>query len=87
MCYYFNNIIKTDLDNILIDERSYENILVYNISYKSLINSKSFRIRFNKTYGFIRVYDATRYLVLFGSEKYDQISYKCKKWHYIYNFS
>ena len=33
-CYYFDDIIKTedfDLDDILIDEKSYENILVYNI--------------------------------------------------------
>ena len=43
-CYYFDNIIKTedfDLENILIDEKSYENILVYNISCKSLIVAKS----------------------------------------------
>ena len=35
--YYFDGMIKTedfDLDNILIDEKSYETILVYNISYK-----------------------------------------------------
>ena len=33
---YFNEIIKTedfDLHNVLIDEKSYENVLVYNISY------------------------------------------------------
>ena len=39
-CYYFNDIIKTEdfnLDNISIDKKSYENILVYNISYKNLI--------------------------------------------------
>ena len=33
-CYYFDDIIKIedfDLDDILIDETSYENILVYNI--------------------------------------------------------
>ena len=32
---YFNDIIKSediDLDNILIDEKSYENILAYNVS-------------------------------------------------------
>ena len=29
-----------DLDNILIDEKSYENILVYNNSYKILIGAK-----------------------------------------------
>ena len=50
-----------------------ENILVYNISYKSLIDSKSLRIRFDKIDGFIRVCDGAIYLVLFGSEKYDFI--------------
>ena len=33
-CYYFDNKIKLegfDLDNTLIDERSYKNYLVYNI--------------------------------------------------------
>ena len=54
-------------------EKSYENILVYNISYKNLIGTKSLCIRSNKINGFIRVYDGTRYLVLFGAEKYDFI--------------
>ena len=74
--HYFDEIIKIedfDLDSILIDEKSYENILVYNILYKSLIDYKTLRIRLNKIDGFIRVYDGTRYLVLFGSEKYDSI--------------
>ena len=74
-CYYFHDIIKIEdfsLDNILIDEGSYENILVYNISYKNLI-AKPLRIRFDKKDGFIRVYDGSRYLVLFGREKYDSI--------------
>ena len=76
MCYYFNDIIKIedfDLGNILIDEKSYKNILVYNISYKHLIVSKPLCIRFNKIDGFIRIYEGIRYLVLFGSEKYDSI--------------
>ena len=62
-----------DLDNILIDEKSYKNILSYNISYKSLSDHKPLRIRVDKIDVFIRVYDGTRYLVLFGSEKYDSI--------------
>ena len=41
--------------------------------YKSVIDSKPLRIRLNKIDGFIRVYDGTRYLVLFGSEKNDYI--------------
>ena len=34
-CYYFDDIIKLedfDIENILIDEKSQENILIYNIS-------------------------------------------------------
>ena len=63
MCYYFDEIV---------DEKSYKNILVYNVSYENLI-AKPLLIRFDKTDGFIRVDDKTRYLVLLGSEKYDSI--------------
>ena len=71
-----NDIIKIedfDVYNILIEEKPYENILVYNISYRCLIDSKALPIKFNKIDGLIRVYDGTRYLVLFASEKYDSI--------------
>ena len=61
-----------NLDNILIDEKSFQNISVDNISYKNLI-SKPLLIRSGKADGFITGYDGTRYLVLFGSEKYDSI--------------
>ena len=69
-CYYFDDIIKLgdfDLHNILIDEKLYENILVYNISYKILVSDKSLRITFHKIDGFITVYYGTRYLVLFAA--------------------
>ena len=39
-----------------------------------LIGAKPLRIRFDKVDGFIRVYDETRYLALFGPEEYDTIS-------------
>ena len=45
--YYFDDIIKIedlDLDNNLIDEKSCENNLVYNILSKSLIDFKPLRI-------------------------------------------
>ena len=74
--YYFDDIIKFedfDFDNILIDEKSHENILIYNFSYKTLIDVKPLRIRFDKIDGFIRIYDGNRYLVLFGLQKYDAI--------------
>ena len=57
-CYYLEDIIKNeefDIDNILIDEKFYKNILVYNISYKSLIAAKPLGIRFDKIDGFILV--------------------------------
>ena len=38
-----------------------------------MIAAKPLSIRFNKEDGFIRVYDETRYVVLFGPEKYDAI--------------
>ena len=37
-----------DLVDILIDEKLHENILIYDISYKTLIVSKPLRIRFDK---------------------------------------
>ena len=63
-CYYFDDIIRLsdfNLDNILIDEKSYENILIYDISYKTKIGSKPLRIRLNKIDGIMRIYDGTRY--------------------------
>ena len=73
MFYYFNDIIKLEdfvIDNMLIDEKSHKNILIFDILCKTLICSKPSLIRFNKIDGFIRIYDETKYLTLFGSEKY-----------------
>ena len=99
--YYFDDIIKLedfDTDNILINKKSLENILIYKISYKTLIDLKPLRNRFNKIDGFIRTYDEIRYLTLFGPQKYDVIYdrirlkakkfqspiLKVKKWRHIY---
>ena len=65
MCYYFEDIIKLedfDLDNLSVDEKAHEYILIYDISYKTLID----RIRFFKIDGFIRIYNGTWYLTLFN---------------------
>ena len=55
---------------ILLDEKPYENILIYKILSKTLVDAKSLRLKLNKVDGLIGVYDGTRYLVLFGPEKY-----------------
>ena len=70
-CYYFDDIIEIedfDLDNILIDEKSYEFFLVYNILFKSVFDSKPSRVRFDKIDELMRVCDRNKYLVLFGSK-------------------
>ena len=44
MCYYIYDIIKIedfDFGNILKDEKSCENTLVYNILFKNLVSSKT----------------------------------------------
>ena len=50
---------------------------------KILIGTKPMLLRFDKAKGFIRVYDGSRYLVLFVPEKYDAIynrsRYRSKK--------
>ena len=79
--YYLYDTIKLEdfnCDNILIDEKSHENILIYGIAYKTLIGPKPLRIRFDKIDGFITIYDRTKYLKLFHSEKYDAIYNKIR---------
>ena len=53
--------------------KNHKNILIYNISYKTFMGSKSLRISFGEIDGFIRIYDGIRYLVLFGHLWYDEI--------------
>ena len=75
LLFWWHNKIKDfDVNSILIDEKSHDNTLLYNVSYKTLIGTKPLFIRFDKMNGFIRVYDGTRYLVLFKHEKYYVIS-------------
>ena len=69
-CYYFDDMIRDlhiDFDNILLDEKSYknryENILIYDISYKIFMVAKPLRIMFDKISGFIKIYDGIKYLI------------------------
>ena len=50
----------------------YLSYFVWNFGIKPLL------IKFNKIDGFLRVYDGTRYLVLFGPEKYDTVYNKIR---------
>ena len=64
--YYFDDIFKIkdfNFDNFLMDEKSYEYSLIYDISYKILIGAKPLHIGFHAVDEFIRVYDGNTYLV------------------------
>ena len=43
---------------------------IYDVLYKTLIGAKCLRIMLDKVDGFVRDYNGTKYLVIFGPEKY-----------------
>ena len=49
------------LDNILIDQKSYETILIYDVAYKNPYGVKPARIIFYKVDGYIIKYAKTRF--------------------------
>ena len=49
--YHFDDIVTVkdiDLRDVLLDEKSEKNILIYDISYKTFMGSKPLRIRFDE---------------------------------------
>ena len=75
-CFSFDDIMRvTDIDfiDILLDRKSYENILTFDISYKTFMGAKALPIQFEKIDRFIKTYDGIRYLVLFAPERYNAI--------------
>ena len=80
--YYFDDKVEIedfDFDIIWLDGESYENNLIFDISYNTLIDAKPFRIMLDDVDGLIRYYDGTKYLALFDLENddsfYDRIRY------------
>ena len=69
MCCYFDDIMRVlniHFSDILLDKKSYENILFYNISYKTFMGAKSWRIWFEKidSLKFMMELDIQCYLIL-----------------------
>ena len=62
-----------DFDNTLIDKKLHEDVFIFEISYKNLISAKPLHNRFYQVDGFIKVYNGSRFLVLFRIKKYDAI--------------
>ena len=68
-CYYFDDLIKIEVFTFVNNSLN-GNILVHDISYKTLFGSKLLRVIFDELDGFITVYEEIRYLKLLASEKY-----------------
>ena len=58
---------------ILLEGKSHENNLIYNVLYKSFVVGKPLRISFDKIDKYFKIKNGTRYLVLFGPEIYGEI--------------
>ena len=84
VCYYFDDVIngtKINFSNILLDNKLYENISVYNNSYKIPTGPKALRIRFDKIDGFIKALDGkNKHLILFD---YGLFNKTCDKIKYL----
>ena len=68
-CYYFDDLIKIEVFKFVNNSLN-GNILVHDITYKTLFGSKLLRVIFDELDGFITVYEEIRYLKLLASEKY-----------------
>ena len=74
-----------NVDNILLDEKSYENVSVYNVLYEKFMDVISLRISFNKVNGMIKIYDGVRYLEVSNlyNEVHDRIN--CRIYNAIFD--
>ena len=75
--YYFNKIIiinDIDPDNIWLNQRSYKNILIHDIAYKTSYGKRPVGINFAKVDVYIKRCYWTWYIVSFHSdEKHNRI--------------
>ena len=65
-----------DFGDIFLEKKSYKtykNILIYYISYKTFMGSIPLRIMFEKRDGFTIIYDGVRYSVIVGHNWLDEI--------------
>ena len=81
-CYYFDDLLRArnrDIysSGIFLDEKlckeNHKNILIYDISCKTLTGVKSLRFMFDKIDGFIKVHNRIIYLILFDCGWCDKI--------------
>lgn len=70
-CYYLKNKINindVDLYNTSLDERLYENVVIFDDANSTW--TRAIGCYFEKVEGYIRKYDSLEYLALFHRKKY-----------------
>ena len=55
-----------------------EDIIIYDISYKTSMGAKPLHIRFNEADGFIKIHNGIRWLILLDYEWFDKICNRIK---------
>ena len=66
-------VADIDFYKILLEGKSHEDNLIYNVLYKSFVAAKPLRVSFDKIDKYFKIKNGTRYLVLFGPEIYGEI--------------
>ena len=56
-----------NVNGILLDKKSYKNILIYDISYKNFKGKKALPIMFIRVRGLIKIFNGIRYSEVFES--------------------
>ena len=70
----FWHIINYNIENIFLDERSYEKALIYDSVYKTSYGAKPISIIFDKVPGkYEKIFDKIRYLVLLKNKYFRKL--------------
>ena len=69
--------IDIDFSDILLNQKlykeKYDNMLIYDISYKTSMSANPMHVSFDEIDGFIKIHDGIRFLVLFDCSWCDKI--------------
>ena len=80
IAFYFDDIrmgvININFHNVLLDEKTSKDLLIYNSSYKTFMGEKLLCIWFNRIDGFIKIDNGIKFFVLLEYNKiYGRIKY------------
>ena len=69
LLFWWHIFNDPDLSNVLLDEKLYKNIVIYQAANKAHYDIKPFDIIFDKVYGYVGKYHRTKHLPLFPPDE------------------